>query len=442
MRNFFNLLLLGALAVLAPTAAARTFVHPGIDVSQEDLDRARRLVAEGREPWTGCFQALKASRYSDLNATVHERGESLRPSACNGTIGVDGRRAHDLALLYRLTDDERYADLAVRFINANSHYTTLEARGTYPLDFGKIYLLVEAAELLRDYKGWPKEDKVRFAKMLRDVFYPLLKNGDPFRFGNQGLFAFRGVLAIAIFTEDARKFDRVWRYLNGEPHAEKDEPFPSGPPNAEETPFAEDSNLHFHVRGSLGEIEDYGYDEQLRHYFYRSGQCQETSRDQGHVMAGLFQYVAIAEAFWLQGRDLYGALNCRLLFGLEWNLRYNFGAWEMKGVTENEEEVSYSNGLFYQARHRSGRWQSLRPNPEPGPNFGGPGSPREAAYAHYRHVKGVPEEKLRWLRKAIERENGENGGFETWGKAPNWFYEWSGWGTLLKRRPEGDGAEP
>ena len=24
-------------------------------------------------------------------------------------------------------------------------------------------------------------------------------------------------------------------------------------------------------------------------------------------------------------------------------------------------------------------------------------------------------------------------GFETWGAAPNWYYEWAGWGTLMKR---------
>ena len=31
-------------------------------------------------------------------------------------------------------------------------------------------------------------------------------------------------------------------------------------------------------------------------------------------------------------------------------------------------------------------------------------------------------------------ENKNSGGFETWGFPPNWFYEWSGWGTLMKRR--------
>ena len=217
-------LLLSALIVVC-SAGARTCVHPGIDVSQADIDRARAFVAEGREPWASSFAALKASPYSSLEAPVFDRGTSLVGANCNGTIGMDGRRAHDLALLYRLTDDVRYAEKAAAFLNANSHYETLDSRGTAPLD----------------------------------------------------------------------------------------------------------------------------------------------------------------------------------------------------------------NGLFYRARHRSGRWQSLAPNMDK-PEFGGPGAPREAAYAHYLHDAKLPPDQLAWLKKAIDQENAKNGGFETWGKAPNWQYEWSGWGTLMKRR--------
>ena len=96
---------------------------------------------------------------------------------------------------------------------------------------------------------------------------------------------------------------------------------------------------------------------------------------------------------------------------------------------------TFENGVFYRAKHRSGRWISLAPNPKAGPRFGGPGAPRECAYAHYRHVKGLPPSKMVFLERAIRRENEANGGFETWGQSPNWYYEWTGWGTLMKRRP-------
>ena len=430
-------------ALLAFPAGARTFRHPGIDCSQADIDRARAMIAGGREPWASAFAALVKSPYSKTFVAVPDYGGKLTPAACNSTLGHAGRRAHDLALLWRLTEDGVYAAKAIGFLNASSHYETLDPKGSAPLDYGKVFLLVEAAELLRDHPDWAAADRARFSRMLREKFYPVLKNGDPGRFGNQGLFAWRAVLAMSIFLEDERMYDRVWRYLTARPHRADDEPFAPGPPIAKPNPVETTAYMEtFKVMKRSDCIPDYGYDEQLRHYIYFNGQCQESSRDQDHVMAGLFMYVAIAEAFWLQGDDLYGALDNRLLSGLEWNLRYNLSGWEPEGFTDEERAATFENGLFYRARHRSGRWRSLAPCPSLRGGLGTAGAPRECAYAHYRVRMGCGENATSWLRKSIDAMNGRTGGFETWGKAPHWFYEWSGWGTLMKRRTAWMAGDP
>ena len=136
-RNVFCLL--GV--VLALTASARDFVHPGIAESAEDIARARKMITERREPWYGCFKALESCWSADPNQLVPVQPKRLTSGQCNGPIGTSGRRAHDLALMYALTDDERYASKAIEFLNANSHYEDLETRGTPALDYGKIYLL-------------------------------------------------------------------------------------------------------------------------------------------------------------------------------------------------------------------------------------------------------------------------------------------------------------
>lgn len=433
-----------ALALLAAACAgARTFVHPGIDCTRGDIERARAMVAAGREPWAASFAALKSCWTTDLGWRVPEYGVSLRTRECNGKLGVAGRRAHDLALMWRISDDERYARKAVDVLVASSRYENLDLAGTAPLDYGKVFLLCEAAELMRDYGGWRAEDKARFASMLRDRFYPVLKNGDPGRFGNQGLFALRAVQAMAIFLEDGRMYLRVWRYLLGLPHAPGDEPFATGPPVCDAMPFEVSPEMEtFRLRGRRDDVRDYGYDEQLRHYIYANGQCQESSRDQGHVMAGLFMYVAIAEAFWSQGDDLYGALDRRLLRGLEWNLRYNLSDWEPSGFTDEEGEVTYANGLFYRARHRSGRWRSLSPSAKMRGCAGTEGAPRECALAHYGVRMGLGGAAVEWLARARDAMNSRSGGFETWGAAPNWHYEWSGWGSLVKRRTRWMAGDP
>ena len=315
--------------------------------------------------------------------------------------------------------------------------------GTAPLDYGKVFLLIEAAELMRDWAGWAASDKARFMRMLREKFYPILKNGDPARFGNQGLFAWRAALAMSIFLEDEKMYDRVWRYLNGLPHRPDDEPFVAGPPICDHDPIEVTDQMEtFKLRGREDSVADYGYDEQLRYYIYANGQCQESSRDQAHVMAGLFMYVAIAEAFWIQGNDLYGALNNRILTGLEWSFRYNLSDWAPTGFTDEEKAATFGNGLFYRARHRSGRWRSLSLSSHLRGALGTEGAPRECAYAHYRVRMGMGEETVSWLKKGLDEMNGRHGGFETWGMPPNWFYEWSGWGTLIKRRTPWMSGDP
>ena len=425
----------------------KVFVHPGISYTQGDLDRMKAMVDAGVQPWKRCFDALAGSRWAGHGVKAPWRGEDLR--GFNNTIGFDGRFAHDQALMWRLTGDEGYAQRARDLINASVLYKDPWKTGTPALDNGKIFLLVEAAELIRDYPGWAEADKAKFRKVLNDVFYQAIKNGDSARWGNQGLSGFKGLLAMAIFLDDTKKYDRVWNYLMGLRHRPDDEPYPTGPlklpwwpsetwgHNTEWGEYCHSRKGRF----SRGNEEDWGFDELLKYYIYKNGQCEETCRDMAHTNYGLFNYVGIAEMFWNQGDDLYGALDNRILLGLEWNLRYNLSDWMPTGYTDKEDEATFENGLFYKAYTRSARWTALKPSPHGRGAQGGPGAPRTAALMHYSIVKGVPDEKCKWLRKSVE-DTLANNGCETWGFGPNWYYEYCGWGTLTKTRTKWMRGDP
>ena len=60
-------------------------------------------------------------------------------------------------------------------------------------------------------------------------------------------------------------------------------------------------------------------------YFKESGQCQESGRDQAHTQMGLEFLANTCETAWIQGVDLYGALDNRLLKGFEYTAKYNLG---------------------------------------------------------------------------------------------------------------------
>lgn len=119
-RSIFSAFLLTGIL----TASARDFVHPGMSYTSDDIDRMRRMIASKAEPYYSTFQALKESAYSKVSTTAPESVTAIAEGEFNNTIGADGRRVHDLALLYRLTDDESYADYAVKLLNRYKDLTT------------------------------------------------------------------------------------------------------------------------------------------------------------------------------------------------------------------------------------------------------------------------------------------------------------------------------
>ncbi len=86
--------------------------------------------------------------------------------------------------------------------------------------------------------------------------------------------------------------------------------------------FLEDSTLYHASVNHYLSAWDNG---SLPHYISETGQCQETGRDQQHVQLGLGALCDICEMAWTQGSDLYGALDNRLMKGLEYTARYNLG---------------------------------------------------------------------------------------------------------------------
>ncbi len=86
--------------------------------------------------------------------------------------------------------------------------------------------------------------------------------------------------------------------------------------------FLEDSVLYHHAIDYFLHANDNGA---LPKYVSETGQCQETGRDQGHAQLGLGALCETCEMAWSQGDDLWGALDNRLLKGMEYTAKYNLG---------------------------------------------------------------------------------------------------------------------
>lgn len=173
------------------------------------------------------------------------------------------------------------ADQALKIINAYAH--TLQGFDGHdaPLCSIQAYWLLRAMIILKD------SQTAEWTAMIERAMLPMMAKFEadsPYANGNWGHIVNRLRMACGIFLEDSA----LYRH-------------------------AIDTYLYANDNGTLP------------NYISESGQCQETGRDQAHVQLGLGAMCEICEMAWEQGDDLYGALDNRLMKGLEYTARYNLG---------------------------------------------------------------------------------------------------------------------
>jgi Carbohydrate binding module (family 6). len=463
------LLLLPALSV-----AQRTFVHPGISHKLSDLERMKCMVQAGVEPWKTTYARLQENKYASYSYQV--KGDNTM-TVLNTSTGdynkfkFDGLAAYYNALMWSVTGDKRHAEKAVQIFKAWSNIRQVKTGGTACLDAGRvIWKIMEAAEIIKStYPGWKREDIDKFKAMIvypgysstqvpaqaktGDVsFYWHMYNGDAGRHGNQGLFGYRGVMAMGIFLDNEVMYDRALRALKGLPHRADDLPYPAGPPVTTTTPQPS-SNAYFdefRITAPFApdkKIEDYGYNEAIKNYIWENGQGEETSRDQAHAVLGVSIILTLCEMAWNQGDDIYSFLNNRPLKGIEFALRYNASYKYAFPDQPQPWEPTVENGEFIRRKDRSGRWLSKAPNPYNGTDlnrvmrgeyFRGGHSPiEELVLGHYQGRMGLKDDSVKWTRRTYEismKEDGvEQGGFDV---------DHPGWGGLTFHRPTDCAGDP
>jgi hypothetical protein len=285
----------------APPAPA-AFVHPGLLHTQADFDRMATKVKDGVSPWIGGWQAFLGTRLNDLTAWP-----AALPEIYRGNDGVHGEnytalfkdvgRAYVAAMHWKVTGDTRYADQAVRFMNAWSSTLTLIAGGTEAGLVAGIqgYQFANVGEIMRTYDGLKPADLLAFQSMMKKVFYRINHgfltnhNGTPIShyWANWDLCNIASMIAIGVLCDDKEIFDEGVNY------------FKSGPGN-----------------GAIAQAVYYMHPGKM-------GQWQETGRDQGHNTLGIALVGPICEMAWNQGIDLYGLDDNRVLAGAEYVAKAN-----------------------------------------------------------------------------------------------------------------------
>jgi hypothetical protein len=318
LKNLLGVLILSAtsLIVTASPAAAAPFVHPGVHVSQPQLDFIRGRVQAGAQPWTNAYNQMRTSKYASLTrvptprATVECGPYSMPNNGCTNER-EDAIAAYTDALIWYITRDVRYAQKSIQLMDAWSATIRTHTNSNAPLQTGWAgSVWPRAGEIIRyTYTGgWP--NSARFATMLRTVYLPVVIKGSNSN-GNWELTMMEAAVGISVFLDDEASYNSaVARYLN-RVHAF--------------VYLSTDGALPYTVPGSgldtPSEIIGYWQGQST----FVTGLAQETCRDFTHTGYGISSISHVAETAWIQGRDLYPQVGERLRQALGFHSRYQVG---------------------------------------------------------------------------------------------------------------------
>ena len=263
----------------------------------------------------------------------------------------DSQMAYHCALMWVITEEQRYADKAIEILNAWSGTLKAFIGGDDMLMSAWYgFNLINAAEILRyTDAGWKEEDIARAEKMFKDVFYELIKDWKRGRAGNWDTAITKMHLAVGVFLDDKEIFDRAITFYTST------------------------------TEGSNGTLQNNIYD---------TGQNFESGRDQTHAQYGIGGLAESCEVAWKQGIDLYGSMDNRLLKGFEYMAKYNLG----------NDDVPFQRNVYGNSISATDRGK-LQPI-------------YEMVYNHYYNRKGFPESELEYTRQVVEKVRGQGG--ESW----------------------------
>ena len=339
MKRLFKPLLL-TLALLMTTAAwtqaqttsydtDRGFRHPGGLHTQADFDRVKQQLSDGNTLVKQAYQKLTSAAYAQSSVQTYPvevivRGGGSGENYINACRGAT--MAYQNALRWKIAGTKSNANAAVRILMAWANTTRdISGDSNYALASGLYgYQFAQAAELMRDYDGWDREEFEQFKQWMLSVWYPKAigflrgRNGTWENAGrwwqapghywsNWGLCNAMCVAMIGILCDDVFIYNQAMSYFKYDQCGTFRE-------QRTDVPIKNDGLTEFLgnlvVTTSASDLETGAYGQ--------LGQMNESGRDTGHSAMALGLAIDMAKIGWSQGDDLFAYMDHRLAAGIEY----------------------------------------------------------------------------------------------------------------------------
>jgi autotransporter-associated beta strand protein len=280
------------------------FAHPSALHTQADFDRMKARVQAGAHPWIDSYNILINNSSAQSNYTPHAQANLQRGNGSGSCLAADNYQfaywdtaaAYQLALRWKITGDNNYANAAINILNQWAN-TCTNLCGDPNIALLSIYgyQFACAGDIMRSYTNWASADVTRYQVWMLNLWYPLAHQFlywhegtcSTYIWANWDLCALDSMMAIGILCDDATIYNEALTY------------FKTGLGN--------------------GNIEQTVY-TMFPGYL---GQGQEEGRDQGHSGLEVSLLGVFCSMAYHQGDDMFAYENNRVLSLCEYFAKYN-----------------------------------------------------------------------------------------------------------------------
>ncbi len=318
----------------------RGFVHPGGLHSQEDFDRVRAQIAAGNTRVTEAYEKLKTSGFADPNIGCTPQETVVRGGTGQNYMlaARDACAAYQNALRWKIEDNKDCADASVRILNAWARTTkTITGDSNLSLAAGLYgYQFAQAAELMRDYEGWEREDFEAFRQWMLGVWYKTSiwflrtrsgtwENSSKWweapghYWSNWGLCNALCVLSIGVLCDDVFIYNQGLSFMKHDQCGTWTDPRTLHEITGHEGLNGQTAIWNDGLTEYIGNLVVTTSESELETGAYgKLGQTNESGRDTGHPAMAMALAIDIAYMLWNQGDDLFAFLDHRLAAGIEY----------------------------------------------------------------------------------------------------------------------------
>lgn len=196
------------------------FVHPGIWHTHEDLERIRRNVRAGKEPWASAYAEFKEDQFSLSNYTMQgpypvlERGLISNYSSFTSDV----RAAWQNALMWYITKDDAHYKVCTGILDAwGSNLTNIIGTDRSLMIGLEGDLFVNAAEIMRWEAGW-KEAGAAWqggSGFSLQLYFLFSRQSAVVGQANYGMISIKSMLSFAVYLDDVALYNYAMSlYIN------------------------------------------------------------------------------------------------------------------------------------------------------------------------------------------------------------------------------------